>query len=132
MKHQLDSGSRQGLGEAIVLLGAFVVDLWVLKGFNSPLVELPAFCVVVIVFLRSIKRRGGLERILPSGAESATRAWLEMFAITSLPAIALVAWGMAIRGSYDEIPLKIAQPNALVLALWVGQHLQMPVVGSST
>ena len=46
-----------------------------------------------------------------------------MLAATTVPAIGLIVLGTAISGTYDEIPLKIAQPGVLILVLWIGQHL---------
>ena len=60
---------------------------------------------------------------MPHAPGSSRRAWLETLAATSLPAVGLVVWSISIRGSYDEIPLKIAQASALALSVWIGQHL---------
>lgn len=113
----------RSLGEVAVLLGAFFIDQWVLRSFSNPVFELPALGVVVAVFVISIKRRGGLERILQHPVYSARRAWLETIAATAIPAVGLVAWGLMVRGSYDELPLKITQAGALGLLAWIGQHL---------
>jgi len=106
-----------------LLLGAFVVDQWFLRGLSNPLFKIPALGVVVWVFVTSIRRRGGFERILPHAASSSRRAWIETFAATAIPAFGLLVWGVTIRGPYDEIPLKISQASALGLSVWVGQHL---------
>lgn len=106
-----------------VLLGAFVIDQWVLRKFSNPLFELPAFCVVAAVFVISIRRRGGLERVLPHPAVSARRAWLETITATALPAVGLVVWGLMARGPYDELPLRITQAGTMGLLAWTGQHL---------
>ncbi len=104
-------------------MGVFVFDQWVLRGLSSPLFELPALVVVAAVFVTSIRRRGGLERVLPHPVGSPRRAWLETFAATAIPAVGLLVWSVAIRGPYDEIPLRLAQASALGLSVWVGQHL---------
>jgi len=114
---------RRSLVEVTVLLGAFVVDQWILSGLSNPLFELPAFVVVAAVFVTSIRRRGGFERVLPYPVGSSRQAWLETISATAIPAVGLLTWGVTIRGPYDEIPLKIAQASVLGLSFWVGQHL---------
>lgn len=106
-----------------MFLGVFIVDLWILRGLSSPLFELPAIFVIAAVVVISIRRRGGFERILPLASGSSRRAWLETLAATAIPAIGLFAWGMTIRGPYDEIPSKIIQASTLGLLMWAGQHL---------
>ena len=106
-----------------MFLGAFIVDLWILRGLSNPLFELPALLVIAAVFATSVKRRGGFERVIPHTSTSSRRAWLETLAATTIPAIGLLVWGMSIRGSYDEMPLRIVQASALGLVMWAGQHL---------
>jgi len=117
------TGLRRSLVEASVFLGVFIVDLWILRGLSSPLFELPAIFVIAAIVATSIKRRGGFERVFPHASGSLRRAWLETLAISTFPAVGLVVWSVSIRGSYDEIPLKIAQASAVGLSVWVGQHL---------
>ena len=104
-------------------MGAFVVDLWILRGLSNPLFELPALFVIGAIFVTSVKRRGGFERVLPHATGSSRRAWLETLAATAVPAICILAWGMVVRGPYDEIPLRIVQATTLGLVMWAGQHL---------
>lgn len=123
MEKRTSTSLRRSLFEVTVLAGVFFVDQWVLRGLSNPLFEIPALGVVVWVFVISIRRRGGFERHLPHAAGKPRRAWLETFAATAIPAVVLLAWGVSIRGPYDEIPLKIAQASVLGLLVWVSQHL---------
>lgn len=123
MELQTPDGSKRGLIELIVLVGAVVIDLWFLRGLANPISELPAICLVVGVLWISIKRRGGLRQILSIRKESSGKAWLEMVAATTVSATGLLLLGSALRGSYDEIPLKIVQTGVLGFGLWIGQHL---------
>ncbi len=123
MEQRSLTGLRKSLPEVTVLLGAFIIDLWILRALSNPLFELPALLVIAAVFVTSIKRRGGFERVLPHTSGSSRRAWLVILAATAVPAIGLLALSMAIRGPYDEIPLRIAQASTLGLVMWAGQHL---------
>ncbi len=123
MQQRSSPGLRRSLVEVFALLGAFVVAQWVLRGLSNPLFEVPAFGVVAAVFVTSIKRRGGFERVLVHAPGSLRRAWLETSAATAIPAVGLMVWGLTIRGPYDEIPLKLAQASVFGLFVWFGQHL---------
>ena len=123
MKERLSTDARRSIGEAGILLGAVVIDQWVLRDFPNPLFELPALAVVTAVFVMSIMRRGGLNRVLPHPLGSARRAWLVTLLTTALFALVLVLWGFMIRQPYDEIPLKITQAGLTGLLALAVQHL---------
>jgi membrane protease YdiL (CAAX protease family) len=117
------SSLRRSLGEIIILLGAVITDFWILRAFDSFLYEIPALLLVIAVFLTSIRRRGGLERVFPHTTSSLARAWFETLVATSIVLGILIGWAATLRGSCDEIPLRIIHASAFGLVVWVGQHL---------
>ena len=117
------SSIRRSLGEITILLGAVIADLWILRAFDNILFELPAMLLVIALFVTSIRRRGGLERLLHQTTSSPARAWVETLLATSIVLGILIVWATTLRGSCDEIPLRIIQASAFGLVVWVGQHL---------
>lgn len=123
MEERFSTDTRRSIGEVAILLGAVVIDQWILRNYSNPWFEFPALGVVAIVFVMSIRRRGGLGQILPHPAGSARRAWFVTLLTTSLLGLGLVLWGSMVREPYDELPLKITQAGLMGLLALAGQHL---------